>query len=63
MSERAEACRRKAAEYELAAKLVRDEHARFLYLDLLNYWRFLAEQAEAMERQRSKLNDLDGDRH
>ena len=45
---------------ERAAALVRDEHARLLYLDLANYWRFIAEQAEAMERQRSKLNDLDG---
>jgi hypothetical protein len=63
MSERAEACRRRAAECERVATLVRDEHARLLYLDLANYWRFIAEQAEAMERQRSKLNDLDGAWH
>ena len=38
MSERAGACKRKAAECERAEKLAKDEHARLLYLDLANEW-------------------------
>ena len=47
MSERAGACKRKAAECERAEKLAKDEHARLLYLDLANEWRAVAERVAA----------------
>jgi hypothetical protein len=52
MSERAEACLRKGAECEQAALRVHDEKTRFMYLDLANGWRDMAEQAETLQRLR-----------
>jgi hypothetical protein len=52
MNERAQAYLRKAAECDQAALRVHDEKTRLIYLDLANGWRDMAEQAEALERQR-----------
>jgi hypothetical protein len=54
MSERATACRRKASECELAARLASDVEMRVMYRDLAQMWREMAsemEQFEAAKRQ------------
>ena len=52
MSERAEACRKKALQCEHAAIRTTDTGARLMYLDMARQWREMAEQAEELERRR-----------
>jgi hypothetical protein len=56
MSERAQACRRKASECELAARLSRDVEMRLMYRDLAQLWREMAAEMEQFEqtKQQSK---------
>ena len=58
MSDKAEACRRKAAECERAAVLANEDSVRCAYLDLARQWREMADHAEHIERLRtlSKAN-------
>jgi hypothetical protein len=51
MSERAEACRKKALQCEQAAIIATDMGARLMYLDVARQWREMAEQAEDLERR------------
>jgi len=46
MNPQAEACRRKALEYERAAEFAADAPVRRMYLDLARQWHDWAEQAE-----------------
>jgi hypothetical protein len=46
MNPQAEACRRKALEYERAAEFAADAPVRRMYLDLARQWHYWAEQAE-----------------
>ena len=52
MSERAEACRKKALQCEHAAIMAADTDARLMYLDIARQWREMAEQAEELEQRR-----------
>jgi len=55
MSERAEACRRKASECELAARLASDPEMRTMYRALAHEWWEIAkeiEQIDQLSRQR-----------
>jgi len=49
MSERVKACRRKANECELAARLARDVEMRIMYRDLAQLWREVASGMEQFE--------------
>ena len=49
MSERAQACRRKANECELAARLAIDPEMRFMYRDVAQMWREMASEIEQFE--------------
>ena len=53
MSERADACRRQAAECERAAIIATDLPVRLMYLDLARQWREMAEQTIDLEQQRA----------
>jgi hypothetical protein len=50
MSERAEACRKKATECQRAALAASDPNIRQMYFDLAKQWKELTEQALAIER-------------
>jgi hypothetical protein len=49
MSERVKACRRKANECELAARLAGDVEMRTMYRDLAGMWREMASELEQFE--------------
>ena len=51
MSERAEACRKKASQCEHAAIVATDMGARFMYLEIARQWRDMAEQAEDLDQR------------
>jgi hypothetical protein len=50
MNHRASACRRKALQCELAAKVATDADARRVYIDVARQWRDRAEHTEELER-------------
>jgi hypothetical protein len=59
MSDRVEACRRKASECELAARLASDIEMRIMYRDLARLWQEMASELEQHDQallapQRSK---------
>jgi hypothetical protein len=47
----ADACRRKALQFERAAEIAADESAQRAYRDLASKWHERAEWAEALERR------------
>jgi hypothetical protein len=49
MSERADACRRRANDCELAASRMKDQEVRTVYLDMAARWRRMAAQQEAID--------------
>ena len=49
MGERADACRRRANDCELAASRMKDPDVRTVYLDMAARWRRMAEQQEAID--------------
>ena len=51
MSERADVCRKKAAECERHALLATDLTTRQMYLDLSRQWRQMAAQADELEQR------------
>ena len=51
MSERTEACRKKALQCEHGAIVATDMGARLMYLDMARQWREMAEQAEDLEQR------------
>jgi hypothetical protein len=51
VSERSEACRKKALACERAATLASYPNASHVYLDVARQWRDRAEKAEALERR------------
>jgi hypothetical protein len=52
MSDRADACRRRAEDCERAAARVSDPKVQAAYLYMARQWRELADQAEATELRR-----------
>jgi len=50
MGERADACRRRANDCELAASRVKDQEVCSVYLDMAARWRRMAAQQEAIDR-------------
>jgi len=54
MSEQAEAWKKKAAECERRAALVSEEHLKKVYLELVQQWLEMAQQAEFIDRDRRK---------
>jgi hypothetical protein len=50
MSDRASACRKKAAQCEHAARVAADATARAVYLDVASLWRKRSEHSEALEQ-------------
>jgi hypothetical protein len=53
MSERADACRRKASECELAARLAIDVEMRVMYRDLARLWQEIASELEQHDQSLS----------
>ena len=49
MGERADACRRRANDCELAASRVKDPNVRDAYLDIAARWRRMVAQQDAMD--------------
>jgi hypothetical protein len=49
MGERADACRRRANDCELAASRVKDPEVRTVYLDMAARWRRMVAQQEAFD--------------
>jgi hypothetical protein len=56
MNPPAEACRRKALEYEWAAEFAADAPVRRMYLDLARQWHDWAEQAERQAVEKLPLS-------
>jgi len=54
MTERAQACRRKANECELAARLSRQVEMRLMYRDLAQLWREMASEMEQFEEAKQQ---------
>ena len=48
MSERADACRRRANDCELAASRMKDQEVRTVYLDMAARWRRMAAQHDVL---------------
>jgi len=59
MSEQAEACKKKAAECERRAAVVSEEHLKKVYLELVQQWLEMAQQAEFFDRDRRKSHGWD----
>jgi len=59
MSERAEACRKKATECQRLAMAASDTTIRQIYLDLAQQWRELAEQAERLAAMQGRVQKSD----
>jgi hypothetical protein len=60
MSSRAEACRKKALEFERAASAASDPSASTVYLEVAARWQKMAEEAEALQQRlagRSKTDN------
>jgi hypothetical protein len=55
MSRRAEDCRKKAMECHHRAFACQDPTHRVIYLDLVYQWRQIAEEFEAIDKERRKL--------
>ena len=55
MGERADACRRRANDCELAASRVKDPEVRTVYLDMAARWRRMAAQQEGIDEVLSSL--------
>jgi hypothetical protein len=53
MSQRAEECRKKAAECEQRAIFITEDRLRTLYLKLARQWRQIAGEVEVLERGQS----------
>jgi hypothetical protein len=54
MTERAQACRRKANECELAARLSRQVEMRLMYRDLAQLWLEMASEMEQFEEAKQQ---------
>jgi hypothetical protein len=59
MGERADACRRRANDYELAASRVKDPNVRDAYLNMAASWRRMAVQQQAIDEVLGDLRTRD----